>query len=178
MRSLLKDVKGDVSTPMIFILWVFVIAVSILIVMYFSAQLISSLRTTVLSDDINVNNTLDSWETYNSYAVPSTMLIIFLGLLMGVMVTSFFVRTYAVLIPVYLLFMFCSVLVAVVLGNAWGAIKDFSEFSTILSSNVVTTAVDLIASNPVKIVIMVSILSLIIIFAKPFGGANYNGGPS
>jgi hypothetical protein len=132
-------------------------------------QFIEPMKDTVLGEDNSSLAAINSIENYVSLSLPSAFLVVFFGLIMGVMVSSFFIRTYPIFIPVYILFAIVSIIVAVVLGNVWGNLKELSEFQTMLELNDMVQLMDLIASNPVLITVVVFILSLILIFAKPGG---------
>jgi len=170
MELILKDKRGDLTDIMTVGFWLLVIGIGIFAVMFFSFQTISPLKESAIGEDENALAALNSWETYTSLAVPGTFLIIFFALLLGILVSSFFIRTYPIFIPIYILFAIISIIVAVALGNVWGNLKDITEFQAILDTNNITNIMDVIMSNMVLVTLVIFILSLIVIFAKPGGG--------
>lgn len=173
----MKNKKGDLSDPVILTFWLFFFAVIIILLVYVFLQFFTTLQSTIISNNTAANSTINSAITYTQVAIPSTMLIIFFGLLLGLFVSAFFVRSHPVFIPIYLIFGVTSVIVAVALGNAWGAINDLTIFSSTVNLNAGTRIIGLIMNNIVKIQVISFFISLIILFAKPSqqtgGGAPY-----
>jgi len=177
MLRLLKNKKGDVTDIIMIGFWLLIMGIGIFAIMFFSNSTITPLKDTVIGEDVNALAALNSWQNYSNLAVPGTFLIIFFALLLGVIVSSFFIRTHPIFIPVYILFALISIVVAVILGNVWGNLKDVSEFQTILDTNTITNIMDVIMSNMVLVTLSVFIITLVIIFAKPGGGqVNAPGG--
>lgn len=174
-RWLLKDKRGELTDIMTVGFWLLVIGIGVVFIMFIIFQIVPALKESVIGDDVNADSALDSLNNYGSLAVPATFLIIFLGLLMGVLVSSFFIKTHPIFIPVYILFSIISIIVAVALGNVWGNLKDVEQFQSVLDTNTITTIIDTIMSNMVLVTVVVFILTLIIIFAKP-GNQQSQGG--
>jgi len=166
----MNNKKGDLSDPMILTFWIFFFAVGIILIVYVFLQIFQPIQNTVLSSMPEANATINAAITYTSNAIPSTMLIIFFGLLLGLFVSAFLVRSHPVFIPLYLIFGVTSVLIAVALGNAWGTITDLSIFSDTVNLNSGTRIIGLIMNNIVKIQVIAFFISLIILFAKPSQG--------
>ena len=172
----LLNKRGDVTDIMTVGFWLLVIGIGIVFIMFMIFQIVPALKNTVLGDDPNADAALDSLNTYGSLALPGTFLIIFFALLLGVLVSSFFIRTHPIFIPVYILFAIISIIVAVALGNVWGNLKDVEDFQSVLDTNTITNIIDVIMSNLVLVTLIVFILTLIVIFAKPGGGQVEQGG--
>lgn len=170
MEWLLKNKKGDVTDIMTVGFWLLVIGIGIFAVMFMMFQLVPALKNTVIGEDANALAGLNSIQNYSNLALPGTFLIIFFGLLLGVLVSSFFIRTHPIFIPVYILFALISIVVAVALGNVWGNLKDVQDFQDVLDTNTITQIMDTIMSHLVLVTLVIFILTLIVIFAKP-GGA-------
>lgn len=168
--ELLRNKRGDVTDIMTVGFWLLVIGIGITFIMFMMFQLIPALQDTVIGEDPNAAAALVSINTYSSLAMPGAFLVVFLGLLLGILISSFFIRTHTIFIPVYILFSLISIIVAVALGNVWGNLKDVEQFQNVLDTNTVTTIMDTIMSNLVLVTLIIFILSLIIVFAKP-GGA-------
>lgn len=176
MEWLLKDKRGDVTDIMTVGFWLLVIGIGIVFIMFMIFQIVPALKDTVLGDDPQSDAALDSLNTYGSLAVPGAFLIVFFGLLLGVLVSSFFIRTHPIFIPVYILFAIISIIVAVALGNVWGNLKDVQDFQNVLNTNTITNIIDTIMSNLVLVTMVVFLLTLVIIFAKPGGSQPEQGG--
>lgn len=171
---MMKNKRGDVTDIFVVGLWLFVLGVGILLLMFGFLSISDPLIDSALGDDPATLAAINSYTGYIQLGLPSTFLIVFFGLLMGIMVSSFFVRSHPVFIPVYILFALVTVIVAVALGNVWGNLKDLEQFAEILALNSTVALMDTIISNIVNVTVVVFILSIIIIFAKP-GGAQIEG---
>src|SRR3972149_3363557 len=167
---ILKEKKGEVTDIITVSFWILVIGIGILVLMFGFLQLTQPLRDSVLGEDNSTLEAINSYDNYISLGLPSAFLIVFFGLLMGILVSSFFIRTHPIFIPVYILFGIITIIVAVALGNVWGNLKDFESFTDVLELNSTVSLMDTIISNIVLVTVIVFILSLIIIFAKPGGG--------
>ena len=167
MKLFPKNKRGDVTDIITIGFWLLVIAIGIMAVMFIIFKMVSGLQSSVISTSPIANTSLNTIKDYGSNAVPSTFLIIFFGLLLGIVVSSFFVKSHPIFIPVYILFAIMAIIVAVALGNVWGALKDVSIFSSILGTNSITGIMDTIMSHMVLVTLVTFILSIIIIFAKP-----------
>ena len=167
---MLKNKRADVTDIIMVGFWLLIIGIGIFAIMFFANSAISPLKDSIIGDDPSSYAALDSWQNYSNLAVPGTFLIIFFAVILGVIISSFFVRSHPIFIPIYILFALISIVVAVVLGNVWGNLKDVSEFQTILDTNTITTIMDTIMSNMVLVTLVIFIITLVVIFAKPGGG--------
>jgi len=165
-----KNKKGEATDALTFVFWLFVISIGIVAVMFAFLSLMSPLRQSALGEDVNSLAAINSIEAYISTSLPSAGLIIYFGLILGVLVTSFFIRSHPIFIPVYIILGMATIFVAVVLGNAWSNITEIEGFSEIVELNSYIGIMDTILNNIVIMTLFVFILSLVITFAKP-GGA-------
>lgn len=166
--------KADVTDMLTVAFWLLVIAIGIIAVMLFSFKIITPLKGTVLGEDNRTLSALNSFENYASYGFPGAFIVIFFGLLMGVLVSSFFVRSHPIFLTVYIIFALVSIIAVVPLANVWGYLKDVTEFNDIIQRNAVTQLMDLIMSHLVLVTFAIFILSIVVIFAKPGGGSSGN----
>lgn len=174
-NGLLKNKKGDATTAITFSFWMFVLAVSIMALMFAMVQVLPLLADSILGDDPATLSAINDVIVYHTIALPSTYFILFFGLLAGVLISSFFVRTHLVFIVIYILAGLISLIVAVVLGNAWGDLTSIDTFSDLINTYSLLGVMDLMINNIVIIILSVFILSIIIIFAKPGGGSLQGG---
>lgn len=163
----MKNKKGDLSDGMTLTFWIFFFAVGLIVLVYVFLQIYSPLQETIIGQNAAANSTLNSAITYTQTAIPSSMLIIFFGLLLSLFISAFFVRTHPVFIPLYLIFGAISIIIAVALGNAWGSISSFQQFQDTINLNTTTRIIGFLMNNLVKIQVIAFFISLIILFAKP-----------
>lgn len=168
--------RGDVTDVFTVAFWLLVIGIGVFSVMFIVFQITDPLRETAIGENNSSLAAISSLENYASFGLPGAFLVVFFGLLLGVLISSFFVKTHPIFIPIYILFSIVSLIVAPILGNVWGNFRDVEGFSELLELNSVTSLMNIILSNLVLVTIIVFILSLIIIFAKPGGGSIQQGG--
>lgn len=162
--------RGEITDMLTVGFWIFVLAVGVLAIMFGLSQLVDPLRDSILGEDNLTRAAINSFDSYISLSPAAAYLIVFFGLILGVMVSSFFVREHPIFIPIYILFAICTVIVMVALGNVWGNLTEYEGFQEILELNQATQVMNLIISNIVLITVVVFILSLMIVFAKPGSG--------
>lgn len=173
----LKNKKGDVTDIITVGFWLLIMGIGIFAVWFMISSLIPRLQETSINDSSASSSALISFQNYGNVTLPSTFLIIFFGLILGVLVSSFFIRTHPIFIPVYILFAVISIIVAVALGNTWGNLKDVQDFQNFVDTNTITNIIDTIMSNLVLVTLFVFILTLIVIFAKPGGSVKTGNEP-
>jgi len=162
--------KGDLTDSISFAMWAFVFGIGLIALVFAFLTFYDALDETALNDDNATAAAITESTTYIALSLPSTYFVILFGLLLGTLVSAYFIRVHPIFMPVYILAAVLSIIVAVALGNAWGAIQDVEEFQDILELNTVLSTIDLILSNIVLLTLLVFILSFVIIFAKPGGG--------
>lgn len=173
MKFLIKNKKGEATDSLSFALWIFVIGIGILCLMFAFLQLPDPLRESALGDDPDTLDAINQIETYYSASFPSAGLIVYFGLILGIIVSSFFIRQHPIFIPVYILIAIATVIVTVTLGNAWSNLTEIDTFQSIIDLNIYIRIINSILSNIVTVTVVVFILSLIITFAKP-GAAQFS----
>lgn len=168
MRSLLKKKKAELTDMLIFVITIFILASGFFIIMFIVPSITGGLRDSGLNNSQEGINAIDSLDSFNSI-INNGFMLLFIGLVMSMMITSFMVRSHPIFLFLYIFFLIVSLLLTVYLGNAYYLIEQNPIFSTALSQ---ATFIHWVMSYIYEIELAVGALSIIIVFSKfsTFGG--------
>ncbi len=160
---MLRNKKGDVTDNLIFLIVVFILAIGLFILAFIIPQISSGLNDAGLNSTTEGSNAITGLGNFGTITMQRGFFLIFAGLVMGSLISSFFIRTHPIFMLLYIFFMGLTVFIGTYLGNAYEALTAISIFSDTLASQ---GLINIVMTNIVKITIGVGALSLIIIFAK------------
>jgi hypothetical protein len=172
MRSILnKSKKAELTDMLIFVIMIFALAIGLFVLMYIIPSVSNGLRGAGLNNTAEGSSAISSLDSIGSSTINNGFLLLFTGLIMSVMITSFLVRTHPIFLFLYIFLLAITLLLSAYLGNAYYAMSQNPIFANTLNN---ATFIDVIMRNIVEITLAVGALSLIIIFAKfsTFGGNN------
>lgn len=161
--------RGEVSDMLIWLITIFILAVGLFIIIYVVPSISGGLRTAGLNDSTAGANAIDSMEDMASGVFNYGFLILFVGLVISLMISSFLIRTHPIFMFLYILFLGITLFVGLYLGNAYDTLKNNAIFSSVVEN---ASFINLVMGHIVEITLAVGALSMIIIFAKfsTFGG--------
>jgi len=93
-------------------------------------------------------------------------MFIFVGLTISIFITSFFIESSPILVPIYIIALGLLIIFAVVAENVYESFTDTDTFSAVAATQPVTA---FIMTHLVMIAIGVGVISMVLIFAKPRG---------
>lgn len=172
----LKFKKGDLPDMLIFIITAFILAVGILIFAFFIPELTDGLNLAGMNSSTDGANAIDQLEILGVEGLQKGFLLLFTGLIIGTMISSFLIRTHPIFIFLYILFLLLTLFIGGFLGNAFEQIATTDALAATLASQ---GLISIVMQNIVGITLFVGALSMIIIFAKfsSFGGRSTGGSP-
>jgi len=94
-------------------------------------------------------------------------LIIFSGLIISIFIVSFLIHSHPLFIPIYILLMGFAIIVAVIANTVYDQFAANADLAATAAEQPFMVA---IMNNFIPIITVVGVLSMIIIFAKPFQG--------
>lgn len=167
--------KGDPTDMLIVVLFAFVLAVCFTIYFVFT----SVMTTTLHNSPMNITETQTAIQSISDSggAVDSGYIFIIGGMILGIVLSSFWVREHPAYIPLYIIFILVSIVVAALLSNA------YVQTTTYLSA-LTTPPTDFAVSQPliyivmthaVRIALVVGVFSMIICLGKVFSGQGGGG---
>jgi len=167
---MLKGKKGDASIIIFMLIIIFFIAVSFLVVNYVGAELIEIMDTTILNSTEAAPAISDAMETITTSTIDNGVLIIFVFLIIGIIISSFMIRVHVVWLFLYIIFLAVGIFLAVFLGNAYQDISERTIFAAAVANMPITIW---IMQNIVRIMLGVGALSMVVVFSKVFGRGGY-----
>lgn len=170
--TLLKNNKGDLPDILIFLITVFILAIGLFILAFVVPQISGGLNSAGLNSSTEGTNAITRLGEFGTITIQRGFFLLFAGLIMGTLISSFFIRTHPIFIFLYIIFMGLTVFIGTYLGNAYETISNIEIFSDTLASQ---GLINIVMNNIVKIIIGVGALSLIIIFSKFTSGSGGGG---
>ena len=167
MRSILKDKKGDLTGVLYLIVMISVFAFFLLIVGYIGNKINTEVKSQINSSDERINQAFDYGAGVSLNTLSALWYIIFGGLLLGLIVTAWYMPTYPVFVPVFIFLLIIAIIVGVAMSNAYEEIYAVGDFEDIASSQ---TSINFMMCNLPYVALIVGVMGLIITFAKPKGG--------
>lgn len=169
---MLEYKKGDLPDMLIFLITVFIFAIGLLIFAFVIPQITSGLETAGMNSTSEGKGAIDELTEMGVNGMQKGFLFLFVGFIMGLMISSFLIRTHPIFIFLYILFLGLTVFLGTYIGNAFEQLAT----SDALASTLATQGyISIIMQNLVVITLAVGALSMIIIFAK-FAGFGSRGG--
>lgn len=159
----LRNKKGDVTDMLIFIVLIFILAIGLFIFAFIIPQISSGLNDAGLNSSTEGSSAISSLGDFGTITIQRGFFLLFAGLIISTMVTSFFARTHPIFLFLYILILGITVFLGVYLGNAYQDLTEISIFADTLASQ---TLINIVMNNIITIVIAVGALSMIIVFAK------------
>ena len=145
----------------------FGLAVFIIIVTYVIPQVTEGLRESSLNDTAASRYALSTADDLTTRLDP-IFLFIFVGLLMGMLISSFLIESHPVFIPIFIFLLAFSLILGGIMSNVYEEFIDNAILNATAGDQTYTNA---IMDNYVLVLLGVGILSMIIIFAR----ARYGG---
>jgi len=169
MKLIIKEKKGDVPDILVFLITIFILAVGLFVISYTSSRMADEYREAGLNSSAEGESAVESISNLGEKTIQRGFLLLFAGLIMGTMVSSFLSRVHPIFLIVYFFFLGLTVFIGIYLANAYDTLSSIPTFADTLASQ---TFINVIMQNMIPIIIGVGALSMIIVFAKfsSFGG--------
>ena len=166
---MIESKKGQLTDMMIFVITIFILAVGLFIIMFVIPSITSGLRTAGLNNSISGASAITSLDNFGTGVINNGFLMLFVGLIISMMITSFMVRTHPIFLFLYIFFLAISILLAFYLGNAYNQLVTNPIFSGMVNT---ATFSNYILGHIAEITLGVGAVSMIIVFSKfsTFGG--------
>lgn len=161
--KILKNKKGDITDILIFVVIIFTLGIGLFIFAYIIPQISSGLSEVGMNNSEEGASAIGSLFDFGTVTIQRGFLLLFVGLIISTMITSFFARTHPIFLFLYILILGVTVFLGVYLGRAYQQMVESPIFVTTLSSQ---GLINIVMNNIITIVIAVGALSMIIIFSK------------
>ena len=159
----LENKKGNVTDMLIFLILIFVLFTGFFILAFIVPQISGGLSDAGLNSTTEGANAITSLGDFGTVTIQRGVLLLFVGLIISTMMTSFFARDHPIFLFLYILVLGITVFIGVYLGRAYQDLTQIPIFAETLASQ---TLMNVVMSNLLTITIAVGVLSMIIVFAK------------
>ena len=163
----MNNKRGDFTGLIFLVVSIFAFGIFLLIVGYI-APTISNALVDKIGITTEINNSLQTTTNIAEHTLSTLWLILFGGLLLGLFVTSYFIPTHPIFVPVFGLLLVVAIMVAVPLSNAYETVAADATLSTAAAQQGV---VGFILANLPLTTLIIGLIVLIITFAKPGEGS-------
>ncbi len=170
---MLKDKKGDLPDMLIFLITIFIFAIGLLIMAFVIPEISDGLNTAGMNETSGGKLAIDELTELGVNGMQKGFLFLFVGFIMGLMISSFLVRTHPIFIFLYIIFLGITLFLGTFIGNAFEQVATSSALADTAASQGLIT---IVMQNIVGITLAVGALSMIIIFAK-FSGIGGSRNP-
>jgi hypothetical protein len=148
---------------------VFFLSISFVIVLFANDKIQNIISTTELNSTSAYDSINDSFSYINDYVVQRGFTLFFAILCIGILISSFLVRTHPIFIFLYILTLGVAIFVSIYLANAYALVVENAQLAELASNYAMMTFV---MSNIGKILLGVAGISFVILFGKLGGGGN------
>jgi len=159
--------KGDPTDIFLFLVIMFFVAISFVVVGFTNGKIQEIISTTALNQSDAYESIDASFTNINQFVVQRAFTLFFAVLIIGILVSSFLVRVHPIFIFIYIITLIASILTSVYLANAYAMVVANGQLSA-LASNFAT--ITWFMKHITKILLAVGAMSMIIIFGKIGGG--------
>jgi len=164
--------KGNPVAGLIFIVLMAAFAIFLLIVGFIGKEVATEMKDKI-GITAEINKSLQTTITTSTITINTLWYILFAGLLLGLIVQGMMAQEYPkVMIPIFILTLIISVIVAIVLANAYVKI---TEQATLATASTYQQGIYFIMSNLPYLAVIVGLLSIVIIFTRD-GSVGGGGG--
>ncbi len=169
---MLRGKKGDLPDMLIFLITSFIFAIGLLIMAFVIPSISDGLITAGMNSTSEGAAAIDELAELGINGMQKGFLFLFVGFIMGLMISSFLVRTHPIFIFLYVIFLGITLFLGTFIGNAFEQVATSSALADTAASQGLIT---IVMQNIVVITLAIGALSMIIIFAK---FSNIGGGGS
>jgi hypothetical protein len=155
--------KGDITDMLIFIVIVFILAIGLFIFAFVVPQISDGLNDAGLNSTSEGASAITSLSDFGTITIQRGFFLVFAGLIISTMVTSFFARTHPIFLFLYILVLGVTVFLGIYLGSVYQQISSTPIFVDTVASQ---GLINIVMNNIITIVIAVGALSMIIVFSK------------
>jgi len=159
--------KASIEDIFFLIVTLLGLAIFIIIVAYTIPQVTDGLAKTDINDSEAARTMFGASDDIIDRLDP-VYLIIFAGLIISIFIVSFMIQSHPVFIPIYILLLGLAVVIGVIANHVYDEFAANADLVTVSASQTFMVA---IMDHFIAIIVAVGVISMIIIFAKPFQGS-------
>lgn len=159
--------KAGVEDYIMYLVIVFFLAVSFLVVAYTTNIIKEVITDTALNDTIVAPVVADRLDDISTKTIQRGFVVLIAFLAIGMMVSAFLIRMHPAFLFIYIIFISVALFTAAPLANTYQDITEVTAFVPIAAQQ---TMMNYIMEHLVVIMLAVGALSMVVTFSKIFGG--------
>lgn len=163
LRRKIESKKGDVTDMLIFLIIAFIMAIGIFVLVFTTNEISDGLRSGGLNNTVEGGDAIDELQEFGNTTLQAGFFLLFVGLIISTLITSFFIRTHPLFMFLYIFVLGLTVFIGTYLSNAYETMINSPIFANELASQ---TLITLVMENMITILVAVGALSMIIVFSK------------
>jgi len=165
MRSILiQNKRGDIIGLLYLIVMIAAFAFFLLIVGYLGNEINTRMKTQLNSSNSEINEAFDASVNVSRQTLSALWFIMFGGLLLGLLITAWYMPTNPLFVPVFIILLVVAIIVGVAMSNAYEVLYANTTLEDIAETQ---TSINFIMDKLPYTALIVGIISLIVTFAKP-----------
>jgi len=164
MRNIIQSKKGDLTGLLYLIVMVSAFAFFLLIAGYIGNEINTSMKEQLNSSSSEVNEAFDASVNVSNQTLSALWFIMFGGLLLGLLITAWYMPTNPIFVPVFIILLVVAVIVGVAMSNAYEQLYANEILGDIAETQ---SSINFVMSQLPYMALIVGIISLIVTFAKP-----------
>ena len=161
-----NDKKGNIQAIFVVLASLFGLALFLTILAYTIPKVTDEMAKTELNNTAEIRQVLNESDRTIDKLDP-VFLIIFTGLAIGILISSFMIKSHPIFIPVYIFLIAFAIIVAVIMNNVYVEFATNSALNSTITNKM--TYSDTIMNHLPIVFAGIGILSMIIIFARAGG---------
>lgn len=159
--------KGNPAAVIIFIVTIAAFAIFLLIVGFIGNEVGTTMQEKI-GITTEINDSLQTTITTSTVTINTLWYILFAGMILGLIVQAMMIREYPkVMLPIFILTLIVTVIIAIVLSNAYEQITEQADLAT---ASLWQGGILFFMSNLPYIAVITGLMSIIIIFTRDAGG--------
>jgi len=162
-RKNLFNRRGDITDMMVFLIVLFILAVGLVIIVYTISAMTDGLNVAGLNETTQTSEAIDGLDNFGTIVLQRGFLLLFVGLIISVMITSFFANTHPIWLFLYVIMLGLTIFIGIYLGSAFEEMQEVDILTDVISNQ---PMISFVMNNILIIITAVGVLSLIIVFAK------------
>lgn len=161
--TFLKSKRADLPDMLIFMITIFILAIGLFIMAFIIPAIADGLGGAGLNESSGGFKTIEELSEFGANGMQNGFFLLFVGLIMSTMITSFLTRTHPVFLFMYIFFLGVTLFVGGYLGNAF---EQFASSPVLIDTLGSQGLISIVMQNIVLITLVTGTLSIIIVFAK------------
>jgi len=158
--------KGNPAAGIIFIVSIAAFAIFLLIVGFIGNEVATELKGKI-GITAEINESLQTTITTSTLTINTIWYILFAGLLLGLIVQAMMIQEYPkVMLPIFILTLIVTVIIAIVLSNAY---EQIAGQATLATASAWQGGIMFVMGNLPFVAVLAGLLSIVIIFTRDAG---------